>query len=322
MPHNTRRWPLLLISAAVALAVIALWRMPEVAAWRWRLKSGNHAMVAGVLSLAKPLQWFDDYYAVAELGDGAYAIGEPRYGQCNFSYLIVGSQRALLFDTGPGIRDITKVAKMLTSHPIVALPSHLHFDHIGNLPRFEDVALPDLPALRAQMHDGRFGLGYYQYLGFVEGFKRPTFPVTRWIPAGSEIDLGGHPLELISVPGHTPDSVVLLDGHSNRLFAGDFIYPGEIYAFLPGANLADYAASARRVAGILNDASTVYGGHGCDRLPTVDLPVLHRADIAALEKALVVATAGDWRDGTGWYPRDIPVNERMTLLAKYPWMRP
>jgi hydroxyacylglutathione hydrolase len=279
-------------------------------------------MVAGELSLAEPLRWFDDYYAVAELGDGAYAIGEPRYGQCNFSYLIVGSRRALLFDTGPGIRDITKVVKALTSLPIVALPSHLHFDHVGNLRRFEDVALPDLPALRAQTRDGRFRLNLYQFLGFVEGFERPTFPVTRWIPAGSEIDLGGHPLELISVPGHTPESVVLLDRHSNRLFAGDFIYPSEIYAFLPGANLTDYAGSAQRVAGFLNDASIVYGAHGCDRPPTVDLPVLHRADVGALQKALVLAGAGDWRDGTGWYPRDIPVNRRMKLLAKYPWMRP
>jgi hydroxyacylglutathione hydrolase len=127
---------------------------------------------------------------------------------------------------------------------------------------------------------------------------------------------------LISVPGHTPDSVVLLDRQSNRVFAGDFIYPSNIYAFLPGADLADYAASAKRVGGILNDVSSVYGAHGCDRLPTVDLPVLHRTDVAALERALTLAAAGDWRDGTGWYPRDIPVNERMKLLAKYPWMRP
>jgi len=279
-------------------------------------------MVAEDVSLAAPLRWFDDYYAVAQIGDGAYAIGEPRYGQCNFSYLIVGSQRALLFDTGPGIRDITKVVKALTALPIIALPSHLHFDHVGNLPRFREVALPDLPALRAQMRDGRFNLGLYQFLGFVEGFRRPTFPVTRWIPTDSDIDLGGRSLELISVPGHTPDSVVLLDRQSNRLFAGDFIYPSNIYAFLPGANLVDYAASARRIAGILNDASIVYGGHGCDRLPVVDLPVLHRADVAALQKALALAAIGNWRDGSGWYPRDIPVNARVRLLAKYPWMRP
>jgi hypothetical protein len=127
---SPRRRPLLIFSAIVALAAIVIWRMPEVAAWRWYLSSGNPAMVAGDISLAKPLRWFDDYYVLAELGDGAYAIGEPRYGQCNFSYLIVGSERALLFDTGPGIRDITKVVKALTSLPTVALPSHLHFDQL------------------------------------------------------------------------------------------------------------------------------------------------------------------------------------------------
>ncbi len=31
--------------------------------------------------LAAPLRWFDDYYVVADLGRGAFAIGEPRYGQ-------------------------------------------------------------------------------------------------------------------------------------------------------------------------------------------------------------------------------------------------
>ena len=159
MPNRTRRRPFLLASAVVALGAIGIWRMPEVAAWSCYVRAGRPAMLEDEVSLAAPLRWFDNYYAVAEIGDGAYAIGEPRYGQCNFSYLIVGSERALLFDTGPGIRDITKVVKALTSLPTVALPSHLHFDHIGNLPRFEEVALPDLPALRAQTRDGRFSLG-------------------------------------------------------------------------------------------------------------------------------------------------------------------
>jgi hydroxyacylglutathione hydrolase len=303
-------------------AAVLIWRMPEAAAWRWYATSGKPAMTTGSLSIKAPLRWFDDYYVVADLGADAYAIGEPRYGQCNFSYLIVGSQRALLFDTGPGLHDIRAVVSTLTALPIIALPSHLHFDHVGNLTRFDDIALPDLPALRMQMHNGHFALGLYQFLGFVEGFERPSFPVTRWISPGSEIDLGERQLTLLSVPGHTPDSVVLLDRRSNRLFAGDFIYPSEIYAFLPGANLHDYADSARRVTHALSDESIVYGGHGCDRLPTVDVPVLRRSDVVDLEKALALADATASRIGPGWYPREIAVNERMKLLAKYPWMQP
>jgi hydroxyacylglutathione hydrolase len=113
--------------------------------------------------------------------------------------------------------------------------------------------------------------------------------------------------------------VVLLDRGANRLFAGDFIYPSAIYAFLPGANLRDYAASAQHVLKLLNDKSVIYGGHGCDPLPNVEVPILRRPDLAILEKALESATSQGWV-GKGWYPREIAVNEPMKLLAKYPWM--
>jgi hydroxyacylglutathione hydrolase len=208
----------------------------------------------------------------------------------------------------------------LTSLPLEVLPSHLHFDHTGNLHRFADVALPDLPALRGQVHDGMFVLGFWQSLGFVEGFGRPPFRVTRWIASGSEIDLGARRLLLLNVPGHTPDSVVLLDRSANRLFAGDFIYPSDVYAYLPGANLADYAASARRVFDMVNDQTQVHGAHGCDRPGVADVPTLTRADLGALATALSQAAATAGPLGKGWFPRTVPVNDRMILLAKYPWM--
>jgi glyoxylase-like metal-dependent hydrolase (beta-lactamase superfamily II) len=170
------------------------------------------------------------------------------------------------------------------------------------------------------MRDGLFSFGFYQFLGFVEGFKRPEVRVTRWIAPGSHIDLGGRTLSMQSAPGHTPDSVVLLDSEANRLFAGDFIYPSDIYAFLPGANLADYAASSRRLVPLLNRETVIYGAHGCDRLPKVDVPVLTQSDLQALAGALALAATGAGGAGRGWYPRHIAVNDRMTLLAKYPWM--
>ena len=322
MRINVRRLTLTILGSLAALAALVVWRMPEVYAWRWSWMSGKPGMTDAALTLAAPFQWADDYYAVADLGHGTYAIGEPRYGQCNVSYLIVGAKQALLFDSGPGLHDIRKVVLSLTSLPVLAIPSHLHFDHVGNLPRFAEVALPDLPALRSQQKDGTFALGMNQYLGFVEGFKRPSFRVTRWVPPETDIDLGNRRLTLLSVPGHTPDSVVLLDRESNALFAGDFIYPTAIYAFLPGANLSDYAASARTVAQRLDESTTVYGGHGCEHLPNVEVPILHRSDVVDLEKALTAAQAGAPSAQSDWFPREIPVNTRMKLLAKYPWMSP
>ena len=234
-------------AAVVALAGLAAWRMPELYAWWWYLRSGHPEMTSGALKLHAPLRWFDDYYVVADLGAGAYAIGEPRYGQCNFNYLILGTQRALLFDTGPGLRDIRVVVRALTDLPVLALPSHLHFDHVGDLSLFSAVALPDLPPLRRQVRAGKFALGFYQYLGFVEGWRRPQFAVTEWLRPDSAIDLGGRQLQLVSLPGHSADSVVLLDRAADRVFAGDFIYPSSIYAFTPGAALASYARSAHRL---------------------------------------------------------------------------
>lgn len=311
-----------LLGAIAIIGALLVWRMPEVAAWQWRLDGGKPAMAAGPFALAMPLRWFDAYYVIADLGAGAYAIGEPHYAQCNFSYLIVGSQRALLFDSGPGLHDIRPVVASLTALPVLAIPSHLHFDHVGNLSRFENVGLPDLPALHKQTRDGKFHLGFYQYLGFVEGFHRPVFSVSQWIKPASDIDLGNIQLTLLSVPGHTPESVALLDRTSNRLFAGDFIYPSSIFAFLPGASLQDYRSSAHHVAALLNTTSTIYSAHGCDHLPAVDVPTMHQSDLEALAVALDKAATNMWSGGTGWYPREFPVNNRMTLLAKYPWMYP
>jgi hydroxyacylglutathione hydrolase len=323
MPHASSplRRAAFALSGFVALIVIAgIWRAPEAASWLWRARAGIPAMSPVEPTLADPLHWFDDYYVVGQMGEGAIAIGEPRYGQCNFSYLIVGTKRALLFDTGPGVRDIAPVVRALTSLPVEVLPSHLHFDHTGNLHRFDDIALPDLPQLRGQVHDGEFSLGFYQSLGFVEGFKRRPFRVSRWLTLGSAIDLGERQLLLINVPGHTPESVVLFDRSANRVYAGDFIYPSDIYAFLPGADLSAYAASARRIDGMVNDQTKIYGAHGCDRPPLVDVPTLNRSDVGALAAALAQAAAAAGPVGTGWFPRILPVNGRMTLLATYPWM--
>ena len=321
MKRRVLRRALGLATLSAITAAVAIWRMPEIAAWQWYLHSGKPELTTRRPDLSAGLRWFDGYYAVADLGGNAFAIGEPLYGQCNFSYLVIGTTRALVFDTGPGVHDIAPVVRALTSLPVIALPSHLHFDHVGGLGGFTDIALPDLPALRAQAHDGVFSFGFYQFLGFVEGFKRGDLRVTRWIQPNSGIDLGDRRLEMLSVPGHTADSVVLWDAAADRLFSGDFIYPSQIYAYLPGASLHDYSASAERLGRLLDDSSTVYGGHGCDHLPTVGLPILRKSDVLALARATRAADEG-LAASRGWYPREFAVNANMKLLAKYPWMRP
>lgn len=184
-----------------------------------------------------------DWFRIDRLDEHTYALVEPQYWQFNVNYLIVGSERALLFDTGPGVYTIRDVVASLTSLPVVVVPSHLHFDHVGRMGEFGDIALPDLPALRAQVQDAVFRGDAEQIL--VAGGAR--FPVSRWLEDGAVIDLGGRVIRVLHTPGHTPDGVSLLDAEAKRLFIGDLVNRDITLANVPGSDLTQTAASVARL---------------------------------------------------------------------------
>lgn len=198
-----------------------------------------------------------DWFRIDRLDEHTYALVEPQYWQFNVNYLIVGSERALLFDTGPGVYAIRDVVASLTSLPIIVVPSHLHFDHVGRIGEFDDIALPDLPALRAQARDGMFTATLYQVL-LAEGAR---FPVTRWLADGADIELGGRVIRVVHVPGHTPDSVALIDGVAGRVFIGDLVNRDITLANVPGADVRAMAASVQRLLAEAPPGSDVREAH-------------------------------------------------------------
>ena len=260
--------------------------------------------------LAEGVSWFDDWFAIETIAPGIHAIGEPRFHQINWNYLITGEHTALLFDTGPGVRDISIVVKALTKLPVIALPSHMHFDHTGNLHRFETIALADLPLLRACEKKGIFQASDELFLGHREGMVWKPLRVSQWLPVPSMIDLGGRQLELIHTPGHSPDSISLLDKHANIIFAADYVYPGPLYAQIPGADLAAYLKTAETLLPILNNSTRILCAHGApDAAGQHRAPVLQHDDIADLAKSLLKLKHLGEKPGT-W-----PINERMSLLT-------
>jgi hydroxyacylglutathione hydrolase len=277
-----------------------------------------HAIVdSAQAQLAKGLM-VDDYFAVEDLGDGAFAIGEPRYYQQNYSYLIVGLKRAVLFDSGSGTRDISGVVAALTKLPVTVIVSHLHFDHLGGITPFGRVAMIDLPETRADVSGALFKPSRYEYMGFFDGRVAPSFRVAEWLASGSVIDLGGRALRILSTPGHTPSSVALFDATNRRLFIGDFIYPTTLYAFLPGASLTAYQATAKMLIGMLPGDTVLWTAHCCRKNEGVSAPWLSMKDLRDLDAALTAVRANEAK-AVGFYPRIFHVNDEMTLAAGFPW---
>jgi glyoxylase-like metal-dependent hydrolase (beta-lactamase superfamily II) len=268
--------------------------------------------------------WFDDYFVVEEIDPTTFAIGEPRYYQGNYSYLILGEHEAVLFDAGSGTRDITPVVRALTRLPVTVVPSHLHFDHVGALGRFERTALLDTPALRARARDSRLRLGRYEFLGFLEDLPAPSFRVDLWWADGQSVELGHRSLLVLATPGHTPTSLSLYDRARAQLFAGDFIYPGPLYVFYPGASRGAYEQTTHRLLALLDPATRIFTAHMAEPPAPVRAPVLRPDDLRALEGTLLALQRGSPlpRAGAGavlGYPRIYPVRGPITLATGYPW---
>ena len=314
---------LALLAVATALAAcFAPYLYPE---YEYRLH-GRGLLIGPKPSVPVAGRWFDEYFVVEEIDPTTIAIGEPRYYQGNYSYLIIGAERAVLFDAGTGTRDIVPVVRSLTSNPITVIPSHLHFDHVGALGRFDKTALLDVPSLRARTRDSRLTLERYEFLGFVDGLATPTFRVDEWWAADSTIELGNRRIRVLATPGHTPTSVSLYDAARHQLFAGDFIYPGELYGFLPGASRSAYLATTRQLLAQTHPATRIYTAHMADPPAPPRAPVLELADLRALEATLVAIANGELDPidpgslaSIGHFPRVFPVRAAVSFATGFPW---
>jgi len=83
--------------------------------------------------------------------------------------------------------------------------------------------------------------------------------VTRWLNDGDLIFLNDHKpeatqaLEVLFVPGHTPDSIALYARFEDRLFVGDLIYPyTAIHIDCLGSSFSDFVASIHKLTSFVN----------------------------------------------------------------------
>lgn len=263
-------------------------------------------------------RWFDNYFVVEMVDPTTFAIGEPRYYQGNYSYLIVGKDRAVLFDAGSGNGDLVRVVRALTSLPVTVVPSHLHFDHVGALGLFDHTAMLDEKDLRARSAQGAITLQRYEFLGFADGLAAPKVRVDQWWRPGLIVDLGGRRLTVLHTPGHTHTSLSLYDSERHLLFCGDFIYPGALYAFLPGASRREYLSTTEQLLRDLDPSTLILAAHPDDSAAIIQAPRLTVNDLQALRVTLRMIESGT-SSGVGIYPRVFPVTATMRFATGFSW---
>jgi len=217
--------------------------------------------------LHQNLIWFDDYYTLEYLDEKTVSIGEPRYWQENNSYLIIGNDKALLFDSGPGVRDITPVVESLTNLPIVAMISHFHYDHVGNIENFDNQVLVNNQIAEEQLGKaGEYLPNDIEYLADManrEGLEAPVFYPKKILERRSSIDLGGRVIEVIATPGHSSDSIMIFDEERNQLFSGDYIFGfvSALRGLIGSENDRDYLSSATQIVELINSDTKIYAAH-------------------------------------------------------------
>ena len=230
----------------------------------------------------------DDWFQVYQIAPGVSAIYEPHQWQETISYLIEGQTKALLFDTGNGIGDIHALVKTLTKKPVTVLNSHSHFDHVGGNHAFKRIYAMDTPFSKGRQK----GVANKDIAEEVsaDALCRPLpngvteknhtgkpYKISKYINDGFVFELGDRDIEVIHVPGHTPDAVALIDREEGLLWTGDTFYAGPIWLYAPETNLIDYDKSLDRLLLELPNIKALLPAHNT---PWLKPDLLRRAKYA------------------------------------------
>jgi hydroxyacylglutathione hydrolase len=207
--------------------------------------------------------------------------------EANFIYLLIGSEKALLIDTGavadPKAMPLAKTILELLPEkdhkklPLLVAHTHRHLDHRAGDPQF--ASLPSVQIVPIDLE------GVRAFYGF-----------NNWPNGMVHLDLGDRTVDVIPTPGHNKTHIAFYDDRTGILFSGDFLLPGRLLI----DDAAAYHESALRVVDVLKTRllTHILGGHielnaagrayrfGSHYHPDEHRLELARADLTALPLAL------------------------------------
>lgn len=157
-------------------------------------------------------------------------------------FLLTGSKKALLIDSGMNTPNARQIAESITKLPIMLLNTHADPDHISGNGSFNDFYMYPDEEDNYRAHGG---------LGSILPVKENDI-----------IDLGNRPMKIIFIPGHTPGSIAVLDINNRVLISGDSIQDGNIFMFKKHRNLSLYVESLKKLSLYTDEFNTIYPSHG------------------------------------------------------------
>lgn len=178
-------------------------------------------------------------YEIIKINETTYRIED---NNVRF-FLLIGTKRALLIDSGLTVTNAREIAEGLTDLPVSLLNTHSDPDHIASNHQFESFYMHEAESF------------FYFNIMHKTGELIP-------LKDGEIIDLGDRPLEIVTLPGHTPGSVGVLDINQRVLISGDPIQDGMIFMFGPGRDMTVYRNSLRKLDGYRTFFDTIYPSHG------------------------------------------------------------
>ena len=173
------------------------------------------------------------YYTTVQLHPWLYTIYDPLGVYC---YLIVGKDRALLYDTGHGLSPLDEAIKEVCDLPYDVILSHGHWDHTAGAYQFEKVWLHPGDNELCERHftkktrelicsmfendlgeDISYSFDKDKYLDIDSNTQVELLPLDH----GQIFDLGEITVEIVPMEGHTLGSVGALIREHKLLLDGD-----------------------------------------------------------------------------------------------------
>lgn len=156
-----------------------------------------------------------DYFKTIKINDFIYQFKDALGSLIT---LVIGSKKALVFDTGYGIGDLKSKVREYTSLPLIVVNSHGHMDHSCGNYQFDEVFISKDDYSLFENHNSKERRLLNINIAKSKGLIDDTFDVDAYLNVSlsntkilnlKEIDLGNKKLEVVDIKGHTQGSIAL-----------------------------------------------------------------------------------------------------------------